>query len=172
MTISQTESGSGSDPSWATLSSSNPADKTVLSTINASDKGTYTMTVRGDLLLSDSSATTIYGSASFTVYLIELVSQPLNAMEVSIGKGVSNQAISGWTFDPIAENIASYTISYALEMRDGRSPPTWISINGSNEIEVDDASMDASTDPGLYELQIKGTANDETGTPLTDRYAI
>ena len=90
VTVSQTESGSGSDPSWATLSSSNPADKTVLSTTNASDKGTYTMTVRGDLFLSDNSATTIFGTASFTVYLIELVPQPLNAMEVSIGKGVSN----------------------------------------------------------------------------------
>ena len=57
-------------------------------------------------------------------------------------------------------------------MRNGSSLPTWISLNGSNEIEVDDASMDASTDPGLYELQIKGTAIDENGTTLTDRYAI
>ena len=93
-------------------------------------------------------------------------------MEVSIGKGVSNQAITGWTFDPIAENIASYTITYTLEERSGGTVPSWITINGSNEIEVDDASMNSATDPGLYQLQVKGTAVDESSTTLSDRYAI
>ena len=93
-------------------------------------------------------------------------------MKVSVGKGVSNQAITGWTFDPIAENIASYTITYTLEERSGGTVPSWVTINGSNEIEVDDASIDPATELAIYQLQVKGTAVDESGNTLTDRYAI
>ena len=87
VTISQTESSSASDPSWATLST---VDKTTISTTSTADKGTYTLTVRGDLFTSSGASTTIYNEVGFTVYLVELVSQALNAMEVSVGKGVSN----------------------------------------------------------------------------------
>ena len=78
-------------------------------------------------------------------------------MEVSINKGVSNQAISGWTFDPTAGNIASYTFEYTIEERSGGTVPSWITINGSNEIEIDDSSIDPLTEVGVYEFQIKGT---------------
>ena len=93
-------------------------------------------------------------------------------MEVSINKGVSNQAISGWTFDPTAGNIASYTFEYTIEERSGGTVPSWITINGSNEIEIDDSSMDPSTDVGVHEFQIRGTVQDESANSLTDRYAI
>ena len=50
--------------------------------------------------------------------------------------------------------------------------PSWVTLNGSNEIEVDDSSIDVNTELATYQLQVKGTAVDESGNTLTDRYAI
>lgn len=103
-------------------------------------------------VLTSKSGTSVSEKVSFTVYLIELISQPLVAMEHSVGKAVSNQAITGWTFDPLVGNVLLYSFQYTIEERSGGTVPTWISINSSNEIEIDDSALNTATDLGKFEL--------------------
>ena len=105
ISYSQFESVSNADPSWATLNTG--SSKTTIATTSNSDAGTYTMTIRGAATGADG---TFNGDATFTVYLIKIVTTTLTDMELSLGRGDKSQAVSAWSYTPNTGIIASYTI--------------------------------------------------------------
>ena len=82
LAYSQFESVSNADPSWATLNTG--SSKTTIATTSNSDAGTYSMTIRGAATGSEG---TFNGDATFTVYLIQMVTTALTDMELSLGRG-------------------------------------------------------------------------------------
>ena len=79
---------------------------------------------------------TISDKTTFDIHMIKIIGSVTDKVYKVGNPGIS-EAITPVTYSPNGGSIPAYTFSYSLFMADGTTaPPSWITIDGSNNIVI------------------------------------
>ena len=97
------------------------------------------------------------GDSIFNLFLLMIVTQTPVDMAQQSGEANEVQTILVFSIDPSAAPVPAYTFTYTLGLASGGAAPSWISIVGNTDIEIDSST---AVD-GTYALELTGTVVEE-----------